>query len=485
MKRVCISLAAALALAVPSLAQSAEETPFSCEVRTTYNQPGTPYSSLAEAVAAVPEDGKIHYVSVIGDGPAEITTPITVKAGQNISFYSETSGIAYNIPAALDAPVFTVESGARLTFTRNGTYVYGEGVQGTFLENYGYVSIANGTFTLDAGDSGAAFINHGGTEDNSMKCSATVSVASGTAFRNDGVLAISSGTTTAKSGVAVVNQGGTLTLSTSKGVTGSEGAIVVNGGVAKFTKGSYVSTSAAPAVRLCATEAPIEAVFSSSSVMLASAKGDALAVDGAAQTCEIQVNKGTFTPADGQASIRVDQDEGDAAIALSVVDGVFNAPIVSEGSAPIGGFILGGTFAAQPDPSLVADGLTFEQNADGLYAPTAVAQIGDAAYLTFKEAIAAATAGDTVTLLRDVTIPESTPITVYGLTIDLAGHTLTNTAANGSGIRLTLSNAEGTPADFTLDGPGSVVAATPLYASGAYNYARPYTVIALPPQMPT
>lgn len=477
MKRVCISLAAALALAVPSLAQSAEETPFSCEVRTKYNQPGTSYSSLAEAVAAVPADGKIHYVSVIGDGPAEITTPITVKSGQHISFYSETSGIAYNIPAALDAPVFTVESGARLTFTRNGKYGYGEGVQGTFLENYGYVSLATGTFTLDAGESGVAIINHGGAEDNSMKCGATVTVASGTAFLNDGALTLSGGTTTAEAGVAVVNQGGTLTLSTSKGVTGSEGAIVVNGGVAKFTKGSYASTSAAPAVRLCAAAAPIEAVFSSSSVTLTAAEGDALAVDGAAQTCEIQVNKGTFTPADGQASIRVDQDEGDVAIALSVVDGVFNAPIVSEGSAPIVGFILGGTFAAQPDPSLVADGLTFEQNADGLYAPTAVAQIGDAAYLTFKEAIAAATAGDTVTLLRDVTIPESTPITVYGLTIDLAGHTLTNTAANGSGIRLTLSNAEGTPANFTLVGPGSVVAATPLYASGAYNYARPYTVI--------
>ena len=477
MKRVCISLAAALALAVPSFAQSAEETPFSCEVRTKYNQPGTSYSSLAEAVAAVPADGKIHYVSVIGEGPAEITTPITVTAGQNISFYSETSGIAYNIPAALDAPVFTVESGARLTFTRNGKYVYGEGVQGTFLENYGYVSLATGTFTLDAGESGVAIINHGGAEDNSMKCGATVTVASGTAFLNDGALTLSGGTTTAEAGVAVVNQGGTLTLSTSKGVTGSEGAIVVNGGVAKFTKGSYASTSAAPAVRLCAAAAPIEAVFSSSSVTLTAAEGDALAVDGAAQTCEIQVNKGTFTPADGQASIRVDQDEGDVAIALSVVDGVFNAPIVSEGSAPIVGFILGGTFAAQPDPSLVADGLTFEQNADGLYAPTAVAQIGDAAYLTFKEAIAAATAGDTVTLLRDVTIPESTPITVYGLTIDLAGHTLTNTAANGSGIRLTLSNAEGTPADFTLVGPGAIVADTPIYASGAYNYARPYAVV--------
>lgn len=477
MKRVCISLAAALALAVPSFAQSAEETPFSCEVRTKYNQPGTSYSSLAEAVAAVPADGKIHYVSVIGEGPAEITTPITVTAGQNISFYSETSGIAYNIPAALDAPVFTVESGARLTFTRNGKYVYGEGVQGTFLENYGYVSLATGTFTLDAGESGVAIINHGGAEDNSMKCGATVTVASGTAFLNDGALTLSGGTTTAEAGVAVVNQGGTLTLSTSKGVTGSEGAIVVNGGVAKFTKGSYASTSAAPAVRLCAAAAPIEAVFSSSSVTLTAAEGDALAVDGAAQTCEIQVNKGTFTPADGQASIRVDQDEGDVAIALSVVDGVFNAPIVSEGSAPIVGFILGGTFAAQPDPSLVADGLTFEQNADGLYAPTAVAQIGDAAYLTFKEAIAAATAGDTVTLLRDVTIPESTPITVYGLTIDLASHTLTNTAANGSGIRLTFANAEGAPADFTLVGPGAIVADTPIYASGAYNYARPYAVV--------
>ena len=144
MKHVCISLAAALALAVPSLAQSAEETPFSCEVRTTYNQPGTSYSSLAEAVAAVPADGTLRYVYVIGEGPAKITTPITVKAGQNISLYSEKSGITYDIPASLTAPVFTVESGARLTFTKNGKYVYGEGVQGTFLENYGYVSIANG-----------------------------------------------------------------------------------------------------------------------------------------------------------------------------------------------------------------------------------------------------------------------------------------------------------------------------------------------------
>ena len=477
MKHVCISLAAALALAVPSFAQSAEETPFSCEVRTKYNQSGTSYSSLAEAVAAVPADGKIHYVSVIGEGPAEITTPITVKAGQNISLYSEKSGITYDIPASLTAPVFTVESGARLTFTRNGEYVYGEGVQGTFLKNYGYVSLANGTFTLDAGDSDATFINHGGAEDNSMKCGATVTVASGTAFRNDGVLTISSGTTTAESGIAVLSNGGTLTLSTSKGVTGSEGAIVVNGGVAKFTKGSYASTSAAPAVRLCAAAAPIEAVFSSSSVTLTAAGGDALEIADSAQVCKVQINRGTFTPAEGKASIRVTHDTEDADITLSVVDGVFNAPIVSEGSAPVGGFILGGTFAAQPDPSLVADGLTFERNADGLYAPTAVAQIGDTTYLTFKEAIVAATPGATVTLLRDVAIPESTPITVYGLTIDLAGHTLINTAANGSGIRLTLADAEGTPAKFTLVGPGSVVAATPLYASGAYNYARPYTVI--------
>ncbi len=483
MKHVCISLAAALALAVPSFAQSAEETPFSCEVRTKFNQAGTSYSSVAEAVAAVPTDGKIHYVYVVGEGPAEITTPITVTAGQNISLCSEKSGITYDIPASLTAPVFTVESGARLTFTKSGKYVYGEGVQGTFLENYGDVSIASGTFTLDAGESGVAIINHGGAEDNSMKCGATVTVASGTAFLNDGALTLSGGTTTAEAGVAVVNQGGTLTLSTSKGVTGSEGAIVVNGGVAKFTKGSYASTSAAPAVRLCAAAAPIEAVFSSSSssssVTLTAAEGDALAVDGAARTCEIKVNNGTFAPAEGKASIRVTHDTEDADITLSVVDGVFKAPIVSEGSAPVGGFILGGSFVESPDAALVADGLTFEKNADGFYAPTAaaVAQIGDATYLTFKEAIVAATPGATVKLLRDVSIPESTPITVYGLTVDLGGHTLINTATGGSGIRLTLSNAEGTPADFKLVGPGSVVAATPLYASGSDNYARPYTVI--------
>ena len=477
MKRVCISLAAALALAVPSFAQSSGETQFSCEVRVKFNQAGTSYSSVAEAVAAVPTDGKIHYVYVVGEGPAEITTPITVKAGQNISLYSEKDAITYNIPASLTDPVFTVESGARLTFTKYGKYVYGKGAQGTFLENYGYVSIASGTFTLDAGDSGVAIINHGGAEDNSMKCGATVTVASGVAFRNDGVLTISSGATTAESGVAVVSNGGTLTLSSSKGVSGSEGAVVVNGGKAIFEKGTVSSTGSAPAVLLCASQAPVDASFKGTPPSLTSKGGDALVVDGSAQVCKVQINKGTFTPAEGKASIRVTHDTENADVTLSVVDGVFNAPIVSEGSAPVGGFILGGSFVAQPDAALVADGLSFEQNADGFYAPTAVAQIGDATYLTFKDAISAATPGDTVKLLRDVSIPESAPITVYGLTVDLGGHTLTNTATGGSGIRLTLADAEGTPANFTLVGPGSVVATTPLYASGAYNYARPYTVI--------
>ena len=196
MKRVCISLAAALALVVPSLAQSAEETPFSCEVRTEYDQSGKSYSSLADAVAAVPTDGKIHYVSVIGEGPAKITTPITVKAGQNI------------------------ESGTIVSVDANG---------GACIWNEADVTVKGGTFTTEVVGTpsdkfGPGCLNNSGT-----------ALVTGGTFHNVN-----------RRTYAIISNKGSIEITPAEGsevtVFGAHGGLGVDGGTAVVNGGTYSSS---------------------------------------------------------------------------------------------------------------------------------------------------------------------------------------------------------------------------------------------------
>ena len=97
----------------------------------------------------------------------------------------------------------------------------------------------------------------------------------------------------------------------------------------------------------------------------------------------------------------------------------------------------GGTFNSAVTESYIADGYELTDNGDGTYtvaaAVTYVAQIGDNKYATLADAIAAATAGDTITLLGDVAISAVDTGEKYlapqiaidkDLTFDLAGYTI-------------------------------------------------------------
>ena len=97
----------------------------------------------------------------------------------------------------------------------------------------------------------------------------------------------------------------------------------------------------------------------------------------------------------------------------------------------------GGTFSSEVKEDLCADGFIPTKNADGTYGVKAgkyVAQIGDVKYETLAEAIAAANAGDTVTLLAEVT---ADVVIDKNITLDLGGKTLTNTGAGKATISVT------------------------------------------------
>ena len=125
-----------------------------------------------------------------------------------------------------------------------------------------------------------------------------------------------------------------------------------------------------------------------------------------------------------------------------------NDSAYKDGTANI--IVKGGTFTGY-DPrnaenegkgtSLVADGVGIDKNADGTFTAKSgmAAQIVDAdgnsvaAYATLAEALAAANAGDTVTLLADVT---ADVVIDKNITLDLGGKTLTNTGAGKATISI-------------------------------------------------
>ncbi len=93
--------------------------------------------------------------------------------------------------------------------------------------------------------------------------------------------------------------------------------------------------------------------------------------------------------------------------------------------------VSGGTFNKSVSDSFFKEGYFAQKNTDGTYGVggPAVAKVNSAeGYNTLAEAIAAAKAGDTVTLLQNVTVDK--PISVdKAITLDLGGKTLTSTWA--------------------------------------------------------
>ena len=125
--------------------------------------------------------------------------------------------------------------------------------------------------------------------------------------------------------------------------------------------------------------------------------------------------------------------------------------------------IAGGTFDVIPNEKYIAEGFMAEQNADGTYGVVVdpaygkVAKIGDTYYATLAEAMAAAKAGETVTLLADVTVEATNGgyskagVVVNGQILDGNGHTLTVTGADATwdcGVYITA----GTVKNLTVKG---------------------------------
>lgn len=149
------------------------------------------------------------------------------------------------------------------------------------------------------------------------------------------------------------------------------------------------------------------------------------AVDNSAK---LTINGGTFEP-NGQDASAVFVSNATYDVAFAVTGGTFNGKIGANDASKVAGAISGGLFneAAKngTNAALLADNFVFKANGNGYYGIAApVASVNGVEYATLEEAIKAATAGSTITLLADVN--ENVTID-KNLTIDGADKNYTGT----------------------------------------------------------
>ncbi len=137
---------------------------------------------------------------------------------------------------------------------------------------------------------------------------------------------------------------------------------------------------------------------------------------------KVEIENGKFTSKAGNAALKAYNWENKTESAFTASEKVA---------------VSGGTFSSEVSEDLCAEGFIPTKNADDTYGVKAgkyVAQIGSTKYETLEEAVAAANAGDTVTLLADVT---ADVVINKNITLDLGGKTLTNTGAGKATISVT------------------------------------------------
>ena len=450
MKRVLFSLAAALALAVPSFAQVAQIG-------------DTTYDTLAAAFADA-TTGNI--ISLVADTTVE--NPIEVPAGKTLTLNLGT----YTVTATNTSNEAAIKNAGNLTI--RGSYdsprpkmVVAEGAARSLIENTGTLAVSS-QYAICATDGvtpegltlegrGAPVIRNTGTMN--IYPGAVITLAEGT----DDYAIVSSGTRLVVSKGYANAKVPLPQISGPKGILATKGYLTVAEGTVSATQG--------PAVLVNPTEGAVTAFFGPSretatqSATIVSSAGDAVVIEGSVTNKPSVTFRGnaTYRALEGKAAVRLNAQSDE--LALTFTYGIFEGAIETEaGASPLSAFIKRGTFSVMPDTTYLAPGFIFAQNDDGSFGViegTYIASIGDVKYASLQAAFGAATATDTIKLLSTVTdTPRLTLTNDKTVTIDLNGHDI--------GF---VQGAEGIPAGYffvnggalTLTGKGKVYEQGPYY----------------------
>ena len=327
-----------------------------------------------------------------------------------------------------------------LTVTGKGTIDSSNSKWGGYgaINNYGTLTIENGTYIGNINADGAAIYNRAGGEltinDGYFTGTAAINSA-GRLTINDGSFCTDScnqykdGTGKAHWAYCVISSGELYFYNGS--VTGVQGALAINNGYAEVYDGDFQTVGC---------EHGTKGEYSYYALYIAGEEGKV----------EAHIYGGTYTAAYRVAVLcGNDNTGGDGGINARATANIHGGTFVggnnaksamSAGTNTGDPTITGGTFTYKDTDGVkyysdvskyIPDGSTLIQNTDTGEvivdkSKTAIARVDGVDYTDLAKAIAAADDGDTVTLLEDEEIDKSLELK-DGITLDLGGNTLTST----------------------------------------------------------
>lgn len=344
----------------------------------------TDYPTFAEALAAA---------NSTSGSTLTLLTDVSVDAQQVVTgtFTLDLNGktISYVGNSYLTTGIIGVKRGATLTVKDSGTN--GKISGGTNA----YAAIAV-TIPAEAGQANTPAANlivesgtlqgyEAGITGNGLRHETNITINGGTI----------TGTSTAGSGSQGIYhpQEGTLTINGGT-IQGYSSAVEMRAGTLNINDGNFTAT--------CTTYATAPNANGST------AQGTAIAIAQHTTMKDIDVNisGGTFNGTKA-FSVTNPQNNTTGTIDIDITGGTFLGGIDNTDTR-VDGFISGGTFSSAVQTEYLANDILFGQDSNGEYVAVneadAAAEIGTTKYATLQAAIAAATAGQTITLLKDIDV---------------------------------------------------------------------------------
>lgn len=442
---------------------------------------GLKYSSVATAINKAPVGSTVVLMedrNEDGRTPNDIKKNVTIDLnGKNLTFSS-----------------ITVDKGGFLTIKDSGTSgIYtGTGANySIYVRNGGIFNLESGTLTnsstapktsnvvirIYGGDAktpvaSTANIKGGKVESKGTPVfvaypGATVNVSGGDLVGN-GLACIAGNGTKGQGGTTINISGGTLTAKPYDATSAACGIYHPNEGTLKITGGTINVTDGVGVLmrggEMTMTGGEINATGDAARTGSVGDANQKIGVSG------VIFDRDANYPAVASTKIKID---GDAKVngAKEAVE-LINENNVADAKDAIK--LLGGTYNKDVQ-SLLADGSVSVAQGDTYVVSTFYAQVGETKYASLQEAINAATAGQTVTLIHDV---DMTPLTLNGnqilrgikigegkdVVLDMNGHSILGVNANGGNIEVTSGKL--TLKDSKENSTGRIYTETPYSVSG-------------------
>lgn len=441
---------------------------------------GLKYETFSTAISKAPAGSTVVLLkdcNALGSG-ASISKNVTLDLkGKNLTLSS-----------------MTVDKGGNLTIKDSGNGGTYNGTGGNYsvrVKQGGVFNLESGTLTntsTDTRTSNVVVWVEGGTAKKAVASTAnikggkietkgtpvfvrdpgaTVNVSGGE-LKGSGLACIAGNGTEGQGGTTINVSGGTLTAAAADAESAACGIYHPNEGTLNITGGTInVSDGVGVLMRggeMTMTGGEISATGDATRTGSVGDTNQKIGVSG------VIFDRDANYPAVATTSIKID-GEAKVSGAKAAVE-LINENNVADAKDAIK--LLGGTYNKDVQ-SLLADGSVSVAQGDTYVVSTFYAQVGETKYASLQEAINAATAGQTVTLIHDV---DMTPLTLNGnqilrgikigegkdVVLDMNGHSILGVNANGGNIEVTSGKL--TLKDSKENSTGRIYTETPYSVSG-------------------